>query len=158
MSKWKPTGHKVQDSRGQWLLVCVCTDCGRTAARRHDRVNRHCSKCRPSGPDAARKRGYARFCASCRKRGLENELSFEDWCDITSRPCYYTGRKPSNRVQSTKGDQEYIYSGIDRLDSTQGYVKGNCVPCCIQVNIAKNNDTVEDFLQMCREVASRFPE
>ena len=37
------------------------------------------------------------------------------------------------------------HSGIDRIDSSKGYVKGNVAACCRQCNFAKGSITVEKF-------------
>lgn len=46
-----------------------------------------------------------------------------------------------------------MYNGIDRVDSEKGYVVGNCVPCCYEVNRAKSNMTQSDFLELVRQIS-----
>jgi hypothetical protein len=57
-----------------------------------------------------------------------------------------------------KGSGEiYTYNGIDRLDSTKGYTADNCVPCAGNINIAKQSLSVEEFVEMCHQVAEKHP-
>lgn len=57
----------------------------------------------------------------------------------------YTQRKSFTKEELAEGD--VLLNGIDRLDSTKGYVLGNVVPCCRICNFAKNDLTVEEFEQ-----------
>jgi len=47
---------------------------------------------------------------------------------------------------------DYVYSGIDRLDSSKGYEPGNVVPCCKQCNWAKNDIAYDKFLEWIERV------
>jgi hypothetical protein len=71
----------------------------------------------------------------CKKRASERDIIFlvtpSEFTSIVSKPCFYCGTC------------EQI--GIDRIDSSQGYVIGNCAPCCFYCNVAKNDLTLEAF-------------
>jgi hypothetical protein len=41
----------------------------------------------------------------------------------------------------------YLYSGLDRVDSSKDHTIDNVVPCCIQCNKAKNNNAMDVFLK-----------
>jgi hypothetical protein len=47
---------------------------------------------------------------------------------------------------------DYVYNGIDRLDSSRGYEMGNVVPCCKQCNWAKNDIPYDEFLDWIKRV------
>jgi len=47
---------------------------------------------------------------------------------------------------------DYVHNGIDRLDSSRGYILENCVPCCKVCNYAKRNMSVNDFLNWIKKV------
>ena len=97
-----------------------------------------------------------RYRRSAKERDLEWNLSRQDFTEITKRPCYYCGVEPS---QVTKGKaSQFIYNGIDRLDPNQGYTVANSVPCCGRCNRVKWNLTFAEFVELCRTVASRFPQ
>jgi hypothetical protein len=57
--------------------------------------------------------------------------------------CYYCGSLHQ------KG-----FSGIDRKDSTQGYVKSNCVPCCEKCNFMKGClDPISFYRRICHLIS-----
>jgi len=45
-----------------------------------------------------------------------------------------------------------IYNGVDRIDSTKGYIKDNLVPCCEICNKAKSNLDIEIFLNWVNRI------
>lgn len=79
----------------------------------------------------------------------EYTLSVDDLKDIILLDCHYCGAPPSNKfMQRLKGGNKFLtYSGLDRMDSTQGYIPGNCVPCCFICNSMKNNLSYPDFVK-----------
>ena len=82
--------------------------------------------------------------------------------------CAYCDKEPSNvfRVRYiVKGSDkresdplmEIRYSGMDRIDSSLGYIEGNVVPCCAQCNIAKNTLLLDEFLAMLFRIRMHNP-
>lgn len=45
--------------------------------------------------------------------------------------------------------------GIDRVDSSRGYVVGNTVPCCRTCNNMKSDTTLEAWLEQMRTILAR---
>jgi hypothetical protein len=69
--------------------------------------------------------------------------NYEDFMvDIISQECFYCGFK----------DDTY-YNGIDKIDSSGGYVKENIKPCCQICNYMKNTVDIGSFLRKVREIA-----
>lgn len=58
---------------------------------------------------------------------------------MTSQPCYYCGDVKN-------------YNGIDRVDSSKGYILNNCVPCCEICNKMKLNYTVDSWILHMKKV------
>lgn len=87
-------------------------------------------------------------------KGLTWELSKEDFKILTQQDCFYCGAEPSQiKKYNLKGDNDpYIYNGIDRLDSDEGYVVGNCVPCCGKCNRAKYTMSANEFLDHVKKI------
>ena len=81
-------------------------------------------------------RKYMQLASSARSRGKDFELSIVDVRRLlTLKRCEYTG------VEMTQSDgtaQIATDRTIDRLDSTQGYVRGNVYAVCHQANQLKN--------------------
>ena len=87
-----------------------------------------------------------------KKRGLEWDLTEEQFKEIAQQDCYYCGVKPNNIGKIPKTHGEYTYNGIDRIDNNKGYTIDNIVPCCKRCNIAKNNSTLQKFQDWIKRV------
>jgi hypothetical protein len=102
-----------------------------------------------SGPRLAPGR-YARnqvckdYRVSARRRGLCWELTDDDFDRLTSQACFYCGLQPS--TVAVKKRSEFLYSGIDRKDSSLGYTPANTVPCCETCNRAKRAMPYDEFM------------
>jgi hypothetical protein len=95
-------------------------------------------------------------------RGLAWELSIKQFEVLIFANCHYSGLPPSTTVNilknkglhSTWGDEGNItYNGIDRIDSSKGYIPGNVVTANSKINCAKNDDSVKDFLAWVKQIA-----
>lgn len=88
------------------------------------------------------------------KIGRVFDLTLVDFRYITGSNCHYCGKPPSMVYYHTrKGSPEaviehnkYVYSSVDRVDSSGGYTLDNCVPACKLCNNMKVNHAVDDFL------------
>ena len=78
-------------------------------------------------------------CASQRNKRFE--LSIEDFSELVNSRCSYC---------DYYDESEAI--GVDRVDSSEGYISGNVVPCCAKCNIMKNDSSVDDFLAHIRKI------
>ena len=70
------------------------------------------------------------------ERGISFELTFAQFKRIYSaKTCFYTG------IELTEVDSEnrpkFTTRTLDRIDSSQGYIKGNVVACCNGINAFK---------------------
>lgn len=109
------------------------------------------------GTQAAINSLYSSYKRNAQKRNLEFSIPIENFIEVTSDSCYYCGAEPSTIRRPTHYDNReqerwYIYNGIDRLDNSKGYVKGNCVPCCSTCNFAKRTMSKEAFLSWIKRV------
>ncbi len=60
---------------------------------------------------------------------LEFAISFDEFKEIVIKPCNYCG------ILRDRGTEQF--NGIDRIDSSIGYLVGNCVSCCPMCNYMK---------------------
>lgn len=90
---------------------------------------------------------YRMYKKGANRRNHQFSLSLEEFKFITSQNCFYCGESPSQVIKDKNSHGEYIYNGIDRLDSNHGYFVENCVPCCIACNIAKHDFDYSYFKQ-----------
>lgn len=107
---------------------------------------------------------YARL-RKRQKKFSGDMLSFELFKELSSKPCVYCGVVNSRIIQDRRGDMKKAglisdtilkINGIDRIDSSIGYTKENCVPCCPICNCAKNTMTQDDFKQWIRRVYKHY--
>lgn len=150
----------------QMLWLCKC-DCGNEktiiaiGACLKNGSTKSCGCFRrkrlPYGENAFN-RLYGTYRRRSLQKGLSFDLSKEEFRKITSQNCFYCGIEPKQVACKgyAKYYGEYIYNGIDRIDSTKGYEKDNIVPCCGQCNVAKNNYSYDEFLEWVGRIYNNF--
>lgn len=122
-----------------------------TYATRHEGLRRFKARwvvsCR--GCNRLRVMRYARsFRARCvhikkggERRGIEWGFDNpEDLREFWDAPCHYCGGEVEQRL------------GLDRVDSTKGYIPGNVVQCCTTCNMAKSNHSVDEWVAHMKKV------
>lgn len=72
-----------------------------------------------------------------KSRGIEFAITLEDFKNLISNPCTYC---------------QYSETGVDRIDNSLGYVKGNVTSCCKYCNRAKHEESEENFLKWLNHV------
>lgn len=84
--------------------------------------------------------------AGARHRKIKFDLTLEHSAKLVSQKCHYCGSEPSEVFRKTKTN------GIDRIDSSLGYIKNNVVPCCKFCNFAKNDSSHKDFVDWIKRL------
>lgn len=141
----------------KWLCRCICGQ-EREVATGNLR-NGFSSKCREcvsaDGYSAAFNDLFARYRQSAKQRNIEFDLN-KALANLMFRlPCNYCGTPPSQIWQRPQIFKSLVvYSGIDRVDSSKGYISTNIVPCCKRCNIAKRNFTQADFINHAKQIAA----
>ena len=86
----------------------------------------------------------------CKK--VDFSISFDEWVNIYNNQqgkCALTG------IEMTISRENNNYNiSPDRIDSDKGYTKDNIQFVCVEINIAKNEHTNNEFIEMCRRVAN----
>lgn len=138
-----------------WLCTCVCGN--KTEARTRDLKSGNTKSCgcmqgrRSTSQNSALNLVLKVYMKAAKLRGLEFKLKDEEFKQLISSPCHYCGSEPYN-IKKTRW-QTLVYSGIDRVENSIGYVSGNVVSCCIKCNWMKNNLTLEEFLVHLQRIA-----
>jgi hypothetical protein len=65
-----------------------------------------------------------------KRKGINLELTFDQYLDIVINPCHYCG------VVEDRGVAEF--NGVDRFNNANGFVLDNCVSCCTMCNTMKS--------------------
>lgn len=83
---------------------------------------------------------------SAKKRGIEWDLSEEQFRAISKQTCNYCGAEPTAKYLHKNYNGPFVHNGIDRVENTKSYVFTNCIACCSDCNYAKND---RDPLKFC---------
>ena len=105
--------------------------------------------------DWGERRVYKMIEQSAKKRGLDFTLSREYINELIKMNCYYCSSKPNNIFKNRDTIEprpDYYYNGIDRIDSSVGYIKGNVRPSCFICNKMKSNYSEDVFLRHIKSI------
>lgn len=161
----------------RWLapteVSCICCGSKYTIQRgsifKGEKSRRICAKCRSLlGADAVRGKPahnrlpgsegafnllFSRYRRGAKERGICFSLSRDEFRSISGKPCQYCGAPPGQVCVGSKGDPTpFIYSGVDRVSSDQGYLSGNVVACCATCNYMKGYLGYEQFLAHVKRI------
>lgn len=101
----------------------------------------------------------ARYRGNAVARNLPFEISYEEAESLFKKHCHYCGNPPSMDCHRYKGKRRkrertpLLANGIDRIDSSLGYSISNCVTCCPQCNMMKNDYSVKEFLDQVERIS-----
>ena len=139
-----------------------CQSCRKKKDWEREEYAKKCSdshKGKPSGRrlpfgEASLNLLYYTYKKSAEKRGLEFDISKDEFRMITKENCFYCGVKPAQIMNGTakKLYGDWIYNGIDRIDDEIGYVSGNILPSCKKCNYAKQGMTTSDFIDHINKI------
>jgi hypothetical protein len=101
---------------------------------------------------AALDRLFKDYKTRAKKRGLDFELTKEEFSILTQQDCFYDGTSPSQIKRSIYKGGNYIYNGLDRVDSSKGYTLDNVVPCCKKCNEGKMAISLNEFYDWIERV------
>ena len=93
----------------------------------------------------------------------EEIIPFELFCELSYQSCKYCGRLAKNgkKIEDYLCDHKkkkqltetvLFINGIDRVDSSMGYVANNVVTCCTFCNRAKNDASENEFLKWVKDI------
>ena len=148
------------DPWGKALWKCTCT-CGNETTVTGSNLRRGITKAcgclrgkavRLGRGHAAKNRVIRSYQIHATERGLVWRLSDEEFNTITALNCRYCDAEPQNTSSTKDTFGGFVYSGIDRIDSTEGYTVDNVVPCCKVCNWMKSNMTKTEFLNHIQRV------
>jgi len=156
---------------GDWLCQCECgKSCtmNSTQLRKGRAKSCGCKKaasCRsanskPPGYSGATAR-YSSYRSGAKRRNLIFPLTRERFIELVQRDCFYCGRPPQRSLTcSTKGipipHSKFCSNGIDRVDSSIGYVEDNIVTACADCNVAKQALSQEAFFALIKLIYEKM--
>ena len=164
----KCVGRDAQTGARLWGCVCSC---GAKIAvlvislRYGSAVSCGCHKKKVHPPKSVRKPStcenraqkdiISRYKSSAKQRGIFWSLTDQELLAKIVRECVYCGSSKGNtRKSHNKNPDIFAYTGMDRLDNSQGYTPENTVACCWTCNRAKSTMGVQEFLDWCDRIAA----
>lgn len=94
----------------------------------------------------------------------DGDISLEKFMELSQHNCFYCNAEPASKWNKfihrkeykvsdyAKREGEFVYNGLDRIDSGLPHNLDNVVPCCIQCNRAKSNKSVDEFRDWARKL------
>jgi len=107
------------------------------------------------GIQAPMHKTYYKYQHSAKRRGYEFNLDEETFFSTIQQPCAFCGQQWTSHEVSKAG-YEYKFTGLDRVESTKGYVKGNILPCCKVCNRMKSDMNTYDFVLHLHKVCEHL--
>jgi len=95
---------------------------------------------------------FERYKRQARQRGLDFKLGKRQFKELISSDCFYCGSIPGSIQHNQKANGDYIYSGVDRIDNSIGYINKNCVPCCKICNWMKRTMDYGEFINHVKKI------
>lgn len=168
IGRWKVIENDlVRTFPTQTQRACrVRCDCGTEAIRTYGELR--CGRS-PSCGCKSRERSietiWRAFHDKFNRRGWDCHLTLPQLKFLVQLECVYCGKEPSNRFRvKYKVDGKYQriedqsleirYSGLDRIDSSKGYVLGNVVPCCSECNGMKTDHELSGWFSLMERIRS----
>jgi hypothetical protein len=139
--------------------ICECGCIGYDKRFGSVKRQKMCLKCRGKNEFKVKDEGksafnnlYNDYAKGAIKRNHTFELTKLEFEMLTKQICYYCGASPSNIKKARQDRENYIYNGVDRKNSSIGYVTENCVPCCKLCNFMKMKLSEIDFISHIQKI------
>ena len=104
----------------------------------------YCGECK-NCQNTAKENRYNLYKKGARSRNLIFEIKKEDFYNLTQQPCVYCGSLEN-------------YNGLDRIDSSIGYIIENVVPCCSICNKMKLDHSKKFFFEHIKKIIKYLEE
>lgn len=147
-------------SNSKYSVLCDCGETSVVVAK--DLVTGHSKSCGCLRVDNMKTNEDSRINAilstykwRASKKNIEFNLDRDVFIELLLGSCYYCGviggceSKDCAKHHSSarKIKNKLIYTGIDRVDASKGYIPSNVVSCCIVCNKSKNTMNQEEFIK-----------
>lgn len=156
------------NKKAKWLCLCKCGD--KAIIGGYNLRNNHAKSCGclksklvyENREELLKRQLYARFIKNSRQRNLISNIYFENFKLLIFKPCYYCGieysctKQDIGRNRKNHSNKKIFYNGLDRIDSSKGYIIDNVVPCCKYCNQAKSNLSEEEFKNLIKRIYKNY--
>jgi len=162
LSNIKPKNKHNKKSK---CYVCRCF-CGKelvlTDYQLYTKSPKSCGCWRGLPPGrTVKNKHYGKYLNTAKRKKLVFSLTQDEFDKLVTAPCFYCGREPYRIIRSEDNKFPLALNGLDRMNNTKGYIKGNVVSCCPQCNTMKMDYPVLDFyksiLNISLNTLKKFP-
>ena len=161
----------ISYKNGKWICHCICgnvTEVPTYHLNNNNTKSCGCIKVEVSSKKAYKliegRRMYTPYISSARRvwknmyrRNKNDDIDFDTFFKYSQQNCFYCGIAPSNKYnhfnavssrgsQKAKNEGEFIYNGIDRINSDGYHTADNIATCCYLCNRSKNDRSINEFL------------
>lgn len=158
------------DSKGRLrsFVKFKCDNCNKETTQRIDEFHRKgklCRACKRRNQSIEEFKGknidlvcakslLSRLYKRYNYKGLSSNLNGFEALKLFKEECHYCGVKNSNKYIYKQNHFSHIffYNGIDRIDSSKGYIRGNVLSCCKRCNIAKSDMKYDEFIEHIKRI------
>jgi len=91
---------------------------------------------------------FCSYMKEAKRRNIDFHLSKDTFCELIKKNCHYCGEI----------NEEKKFNGIDRINSSIGYLFENCVSCCSLCNYLKNKTPIDIFMRRVQHIVSYLKE
>jgi hypothetical protein len=145
-----------RDKSGNYLWKCSC-NCGKYKIASSNNLisgNTRSCGCLDIETRESRKKKYGEaafnvlfgnYKREAKARKIIFNLSKEEFLNLVTKNCCYCNCEPKQIIENKFGNGDFIYNGIDRIDSSLGYTIDNVVTACGQCNQSKKDYSQDDF-------------
>lgn len=100
---------------------------------------------------------YKSYQRSAKNKNRDFNLTKEQFKNLINKNCHYCDRPPSSEGMFNEFSfGAFKYNGIDRINSSMGYILENCVSCCSMCNLGKRKLTQQDFFNWVCKVSKHM--
>lgn len=146
--------HKMYNCRCKCGRIVTSTSAYLFAGRKKRCLN--CGKeemWKRLGKKTPIQKSYREYKCGARKRGLEFNLTFDEFSLIVRKNCNYCDAPPKLTTHAKQIDN---LNGIDRVDNKRGYTIDNSVPCCRACNQLKSNIGLDVFKENIIKIYNHY--
>ncbi|HHX59446.1 MAG TPA: hypothetical protein GX707_01720 [Epulopiscium sp.] len=168
---------KTRGNSGQIKYDCIC-DCGNTHTVSGESIrsgkSKSCGCLRKAYvPKTFNKNRKQQILIQLYKSTIEKRSKKKGWIDciglelftkLSLANCHYCNTEPTSKICDRRKDKDktlisndfVLVNGIDRVDSSKGYVEDNVVPCCKYCNTAKNTMSDSEFREWIKKIYAHY--
>ena len=149
-------GSKLSKRR---VKSCGCLNSKENQRKRKNSIGPEHPSCRDRTDRGRMARySYKYYKKEAKSEGRDFEITRYEFYKTILKPCYYCGSPPLKRTVKIKNSKiTGNFNGVDRVDNTKGYIRGNYVPCCKRCNFLKSDIPLRGFLEHINKIAQLHP-